>query len=295
MTKSKKIANQTTVEVMQELAQLMARLRSDDGCPWDRKQTWQSLIPYTIEEAYEVVEAAESGNQDSLKDELGDLLFHVVFYSRIAEENGQFTVADVISGITEKMIRRHPHVFADKSGTVKNAEEVPGLWEEIKRKEREEKNNNTPDNQEADEKPVSIFDDINSRVPALLWASKVQRKMGQVGFDWTDADGVVEKVHEEMEELDNAIKSDDHAAMVEEIGDTLFTMVNLSRHLKINPETALRQATHKFQNRFRFMEAELHNQGRSAQDASLEELENLWQESKNHKKTTPTIGQGPTS
>ncbi len=161
----------------------------------------------------------------------------------------------------------------------------PGLWEEIKRKEREEKNQKTPlTSQETDDKPVSIFDDINSRVPALLWASKVQRKMGQVGFDWADADGVVEKVHEEIEELENARKSDDHAAMVEEIGDTLFTMVNLSRHLKINPETALRQATHKFQNRFRFMEAELHNQGRSAQDASLEELENLWQESKTTKK-----------
>ncbi|MBF0358070.1 MAG: nucleoside triphosphate pyrophosphohydrolase [Magnetococcales bacterium] len=284
MIKSKKTANNTTVEAMLELAQVMARLRSEDGCPWDRKQTWHSLIPYTIEEAYEVVEAAESGNPTSLKDELGDLLFHVVFYSRIAEENGLFDIADVITGITEKMVRRHPHVFSDKSGTVKNADEVPGLWEEIKRQEREEKNRTATDKQKDNGKPVSIFDDINSRVPALLWASKVQRKMGQVGFDWSDADGVVEKVHEEIEELEKARKNDDHAAMVEEIGDTIFTMVNLSRHLKINPETALRQATHKFQNRFRFMEAELHNQGRSTQDASLEELEKLWQESKTSKK-----------
>ncbi|MBF0382456.1 MAG: nucleoside triphosphate pyrophosphohydrolase [Magnetococcales bacterium] len=269
---------------MQELAQLMASLRSENGCPWDKKQTWQSLIPYTIEEAYEVIEAAEGEDAAGLKDELGDLLFHVVFYSRIAEESNQFNIDDVIRGITEKMTRRHPHVFGDKSGSINGADEVPGLWEEIKRKEREEKNGLVENRDEANSKPVSIFDDINSRVPALLWASKVQRKMGQVGFDWADADGVLEKIDEEFSELQKAREAQDVAGMTEEIGDLLFTMVNLSRHLKINPETALRQSTHKFQNRFRYMEAKLLDQGRSAQESSLEELESLWQESKIKKK-----------
>ena len=265
---------------MQELAQLMARLRSETGCPWDRKQTWKSLTPYTIEEVYEVVEAVETEDALNLKDELGDLLFHVVFYSRIAEENGQFNIKDVINGITEKMTRRHPHVFGQEAGTINRADEVPGLWEEIKRKEREEKRNNTASEPDQESRPVSVFDDINSRVPALLWASKVQRKMGQVGFDWADADGVLEKIEEEMAELDEARKKNDPAAISEEIGDVLFTMVNLSRHLKINPESALRESTNKFQNRFRFMEKHLQGAGRSAHDASLEELENLWQESK---------------
>ncbi|MBF0195533.1 MAG: nucleoside triphosphate pyrophosphohydrolase [Magnetococcales bacterium] len=269
---------------MQELAQLMANLRSEDGCPWDKKQTWKSLIPYTIEEAYEVVEAAESNDASSLKDELGDLLFHVVFYSRIGEESQQFNIEDVIRGITEKMTRRHPHVFGEKSSSIEDAKEVPGLWEEIKRKEREAKKEALQCDSDDNNKPVSIFDDINSRVPALLWASKVQRKMGQVGFDWADADGVISKINEEFVELEEAREANDIEAMTEEIGDLLFTMVNLSRHLKINPETALRQATHKFQNRFRFMEAELLNQGRSAQETSLEELETLWQESKVKKK-----------
>ncbi len=263
---------------MQELAQVMARLRSDNGCPWDRAQTWRSLTPYTIEEAYEVVEAVETDDAPGLKDELGDLMFHVVFYSRIAEESGQFDIADVIETISQKMIRRHPHVFGDEAGSVNRADEVPGRWEEIKRREREEKNSAAGAGEE--QKPVSVFDDVNSRVPALLWASKVQRKMAQVGFDWADADGVLQKVEEEMEELAQARKSADKKAMSEEIGDVLFTMVNLSRHLKINPETALRESTHKFQDRFRFMEQRLHDAGRTADDASLDELEELWQQSK---------------
>lgn len=267
-------------EAMQELAQLMARLRGTDGCPWDKKQTWNSLTPYTIEEAYEVVEAVESGDPAALKDELGDLLFHVVFYSRIAQEAENFDLCGVIRGITAKMTRRHPHVFGSGAKSVSDADEVPGRWEEIKRQEREAKLNDNPGKKANDGKAISVFDDINSRVPALLWASKVQRKMGQVGFDWSDVAAVRDKVTEEMAELDMACQEADQTAMTEEIGDVLFTMVNLSRHLKVNPETALRQATHKFQNRFRFMETKLHSTGRTAHDASLEELEALWQESK---------------
>ncbi|MBF0454205.1 MAG: nucleoside triphosphate pyrophosphohydrolase [Magnetococcales bacterium] len=274
---------------MQDLAQLMVSLRAESGCPWDRKQTWQSLTPYTIEEAYEVVEAVESGDPSNLKDELGDLLFHVVFYSRIAQEQDHFNLTEVIQGITKKMTRRHPHVFNTQSDTLTSADEVPGRWEEIKRQERAEKQQNQAGDPDKEERPVSVFDDINSRVPALLWASKVQRKMAQVGFDWNSAEGVVAKMDEEMAELQEARQNQDQAAITEEMGDLLFTLVNLSRHLKVNPEVALRQATHKFQNRFRFMEATLQSVGRNAHNASLEELEILWQESKQ-----PHLRQGPT-
>ncbi|MBF0446693.1 MAG: nucleoside triphosphate pyrophosphohydrolase [Magnetococcales bacterium] len=278
---------------MQDLAQLMVRLRSETGCPWDRKQTWHSLTPYTIEEAYEVVEAVESSDGSALKDELGDLLFHVVFYSQIAQEEQQFSLTEVIQGITEKMTRRHPHVFGDQAGKVQEADEVPGRWEEIKRQERTEKRQRRDQQSETDASPVSVFDDINSRVPALLWASKVQRKMGQVGFDWADAAGVFNKMSEEMNELSEAHLQQDQAAITEEVGDLLFTLVNLSRHLKVNPEVALRQSTYKFQNRFRYMENRLHRSGQTAQEATLDELEMLWQESKlKNKDTSPHTGQG---
>lgn len=280
---------QATGKAMQELAQLMIRLRAEDGCPWDRRQSWSSLTPYTIEEAYEVVEAVEKGDPAGLQDELGDLLFHVVFYSRIAEEENHFNLTDVIQGITRKMTRRHPHVFNNaQTDPIRQADEIPGRWEEIKRQEREEKRRSLTNDPTHTAQPVSVFDDINSHLPALLWAAKVQRKMGQVGFDWTNADEVLVKFQEEMEELQEARKNQDIAAMTEEMGDLLFTLVNLARHLKINPETALRQSTHKCQHRFRFMETHLHAEGRRAHDASLEELESLWQQSKHSAHGTET-------
>lgn len=260
---------------MEALKQLMATLRSEQGCPWDKEQTWNSLVPFTIEEAYEVAEAAEKGDADELKDELGDLLFHITFYSQIAQEKKKFTLDDVILGVIKKMTRRHPHVFGEPSNRLKNAQEVPERWEEIKRREKSEQQNTDPNTP-----PASVFDDMNSHLPALLWAAKVQRKMGQVGFDWKDADGVMEKVNEEMMELQQARKEQNQNAMEEELGDLLFTLVNLARHMKINPEMALRHATKKFQNRFRFMESRLFESGKSIQETKLEQLESLWQESK---------------
>lgn len=263
---------------LQELAELMARLRGPVGCPWDKQQTWKTLLPYTIEEAYEVVEAVETGQVEGLRDELGDLLFHITFYSQIAQEQGLFSLEEVILGVVTKMTRRHPHIFAQPEQTAQTdlpSAAVPARWEEIKRQEK------TAQRAEKGESgPASLFDDINSHLPALLWAAKVQRKMGQVGFDWPDATGVMEKVREELAELDEARLADDAAAMEEELGDLLFTLANLARHLHLNPEIALRRATHKFQARFRIMESRLHQAGQSVETATLEELEPLWQEAK---------------
>ncbi|MBF0192319.1 MAG: nucleoside triphosphate pyrophosphohydrolase [Magnetococcales bacterium] len=251
---------------MTALETLMARLRGPEGCPWDRKQTPQSLLPYTIEEAYEVAEAVETHNTASWKDELGDLLFHVVFHSRIAAEEGAFTLSDVITGIVDKMTRRHPHVFAPDGETLHQPEQVVSQWEEIKRQEKS-----------ATQGPPSLFDDVNSHLPALLWAAKVQRKMSQVGFDWDGPEGVMEKVREELEELRVAPTPDNRE---EELGDLLLTIVNLAGHYRINPEMALRRATRKVQARFRHMESRLRENDRTPTDASLDELEALWQESK---------------
>lgn len=259
----------------QELVKLMARLRGPEGCPWDKKQTWRSLTPYTIEEAYECAEAVETGNIEGLRDELGDLLFHVTFYSQIAQEEALFSLDEVIRAVITKMTRRHPHVFAPQEERRPNADEVPERWEEIKRNEKTQQKKAN-----GDLSPASVFDDINSHLPALLWAAKVQRKMGQVGFDWENADGVMEKCREEMAELDEARHTHNLAAMEEEFGDLLFTMVNLAGHIGVNPETALRQSTRKFQERFRTIETRMHKSGQSVQNASLEQLETLWQEAK---------------
>ncbi|MBF0614586.1 MAG: nucleoside triphosphate pyrophosphohydrolase [Magnetococcales bacterium] len=257
-----------TGPILERLEELMACLRGPEGCPWDREQTPRSLLPYTIEEAFEVVEAVETRNIRAWKDELGDLLFHIVFHSRIAQEEGHFTLNDVISGIVDKMTRRHPHVFDPVRAGLEDPEQVVAQWEVIKRAEKS-----------ASGGLKSVFDDVNSRLPALLWAAKVQRKMSQVGFDWSGPDGVLEKVHEELEELRQATTQDQRE---EELGDLLLTLVNLAGHYRINPEMALRRATHKSQNRFRYMEQKLHADHRSPTDASLDELEALWQESKRH-------------
>ncbi len=267
---------------MRRLERLMARLRADEGgCPWDRQQTWRTLLPYTIEETYEVVEAVESGDPSALRDELGDLLFHIVFYSRIAQEAGYFSLAEVADHVTGKMTRRHPHVFGEPEQRIERAEAVPDRWEEIKRREKTEDHRQRNGSKNGTVSgPASVFDDLNSRMPALLWAAKVQRKMAQVGFDWADADGVMEKIREEMAELEQAHHQDDQPAREEEFGDLLFTLINLARHLHVEPETALRRATHKFQDRFRHMEKRLHETGRTASETDLETLESLWQESK---------------
>lgn len=254
---------------LRPLADLMARLRAPGGCPWDRAQNHHSLIPYTIEEVYEVIEAVERGDLPGLREELGDLLFHVVFYSQIAAEAGHFTLAEVIREVTAKMVQRHPHVFGQANA--ESAEAVVPLWEEMKRQEKRA---------DPDHPPRSVFHGLSGKQPALLWAYKVQQKMAKVGFDWPDADGVGEKVREELAELEEARRTADGDQIEEEMGDVLFTMANLARHLGINPEQALRRSTLKFQRRFRYMEERLHREGRTPEEVSLPELESLWQESK---------------
>ena len=246
----------------------MARLRDPQrGCPWDREQTWSSIVPHTIEEAYEIADAVERGDVDHVRDELGDLLFQVVFQSRIAEEQGLFRFDDVVDGISDKLERRHPHVFGD--ATIGNAAEQTAAWEEHKAAERRAKG-----------VAAGALDGVTLGLPALVRAAKLGRRAAQVGFDWPDPAGVLEKVREEIEELQQAVATGEAAHVTEEIGDLLFSVAQLSRHLDVDPEAALRDAGGKFERRFRRIEASLAEEGRTAADASMAELEALWARAK---------------
>ncbi|MEO5377476.1 MAG: nucleoside triphosphate pyrophosphohydrolase [Magnetococcus sp. DMHC-6] len=266
----------STGQAIEQLEGLMARLRAEDGCSWDREQTHKTLLPHTLEEAYEVVEAVEVGNDSGLKEELGDLLFHIVFHSQIAQEEGRFSLSDVITGITEKMRARHPHLFGSEVGTLTEPAAVVRRWEEIKQLEKEQKRQ---EKGSAKHTP-SIFDGINSRLSALLWSSKVQREMARVNFDWSNVKDIYAKIDEELDELKQAHRQGDPKAMEEEMGDLFFVLVNLCRHLEINPELALRWVTLKVQKRFRYIEARVAQMGQSVVETDLERLEALWQESK---------------
>ncbi len=246
------------------LLQIMRQLRGPDGCPWDRHQTFATIAPYTIEEAYEVAARIEDDDLKALPDELGDLLFQVVFHARMAEERGLFDFGDVVQAITDKMIRRHPHVFGDAEAAA-SPEAQKLSWEALKATERAQK------------AQTSVLDDVPLALPALLRAEKLQRRASSVGFDWDDAAKVVEKIAEEAGELAAAT---DQAHREEEMGDLLFVVANLARHLKVDPEAALRAANAKFCRRFHFIEQELEAQGRSAAGASLDEMEALWQKAK---------------
>jgi nucleoside triphosphate diphosphatase len=250
---------------IEDLLEIMRRLRGPDGCPWDRVQTFDTIAPYTVEEAYEVAASIEERDYGALPDELGDLLFQVVFHARMAEEAGLFDFGDVVQAVTDKMIRRHPHVFAEaQAETDQHSQKL--AWEEIKAGERQARDR------------TGILDDVPLALPALLRAEKLQRRASTVGFDWNDAHKVVEKIAEEAREVVDAGLDPDKRA--EEIGDLLFVMANLARHLKVDPEAALRAANAKFTRRFRFIEAALKAQGRSPSGASLEEMEALWQRAK---------------
>ncbi len=252
-----------------ELIAIMRRLRDPDGgCPWDLEQNFATIAPYTIEEAYEVASAVEAGDFAGLKDELGDLLLQVVFHAQMASEQDLFGFSDVVRAISEKMIRRHPHVFAD--GPARTPAAVTNAWEEIKRAEREGK----------PAKSEGLLDDVPHALPALMRAVKLQNRAAQVGFDWPSAVTVTDKIAEESRELAEAAASGKPAKVAEEFGDLLFAMANLSRHLKVDPEEALRAANAKFIRRFKWIESGLQAQGRKLQDASLEEMEALWQEAK---------------
>jgi nucleoside triphosphate diphosphatase len=254
---------------IQELLAIMRRLRDPDGgCPWDLEQDFSTIAPYTIEEAYEVASAIEAKDSAALKDELGDLLFQVVFHAQMAADAKLFAFPDVVRAICDKMVRRHPHVFA--AGGAKTPEAVTVAWDEIKRRERAAKQAS----------PMSLLDDVPRALPALMRAVKLQNRAAQVGFDWPSAITVTDKIAEESRELAEAVASGKTDKVAEEFGDLVFAMANLARHLKVDPEDALRAANAKFVRRFKAIESGLAAEGRTPEDASLEEMEALWQKAK---------------
>jgi len=271
---------------LEDLLHLMARLRDPrHGCPWDLKQSYATIVPHTLEEAYEVADAIERGDFEHLPGELGDLLFQVVYYSQLAKEEGRFEFAAVVDGITRKLVRRHPHVFPD--GDLYGAPDMARLeeaaikqrWEEIKAEERAEK--------AAAPQQLSLLDDVPQALPALSRAAKLQKRAAQVGFDWPAALPVVDKLREELDEVLEAMSENDAEAIAEEVGDLLFVAVNLARHLKVDPETALRAANNKFERRFHYIEQALREAGRPIENCALEELDALWGEAKKLEKQSP--------
>jgi len=254
-----------------DLLAIMARLRNPDGgCPWDLEQTFLTILPYTLEEAYEVAEAIEHDDMGELRDELGDLLFQVVFHARMAEERGSFGFAQVVEAICEKMVRRHPHVFADADLADEAA--VRANWEREKSAERKRKGNHDRG---------GILDGVAQALPALVRAEKLQRRAARVGFDWDDAGGVLDKVREEVSECAETLSDRaDPNARVHEIGDLLFSCVNLARHLGVDAEQALRAANHRFEHRFRVVERGLEASGQMPCKEVRDEMERLWEAAK---------------
>jgi ATP diphosphatase len=273
---------------MSDLLELMARLRDpQNGCPWDQKQTFATIAPYTIEEAYEVADAIERGDPDKIRDELGDLLFQVVFHAQMAKERGWFDFTQVAGGIHEKLVRRHPHVFGGVS--VSGEAELSRAWEEQKARERAEAvrakaAKDAGATRGAGEVGVaselSALADIPRGLPALVRAAKLGRRAGRVGFDWPDAPGVRDKVLEELREVDGALADGNDRAVVEELGDLLFALANWSRHLHVDAEEALRAANSKFERRFHAMEALARERGAVLNTLTPDQWEALWQEAK---------------
>jgi ATP diphosphatase len=254
------------------LLEIMAALRTPgSGCPWDLEQTFETIAPYTIEEAYEVADAITRGDLDNLRDELGDLLLQVVFHARMAQEQGAFDFADVVESLTAKLVRRHPHVFGQTRGLTPKA--VEGLWERIKTAERAEKAAKPSEEETA-------LAGVPAALPALTRALKLQAKAGQVGFDWKDPLAVLAKIREEADEIERELAVGARATAAAEVGDLLFAVVNLARHLDADPEAMLRATNRKFERRFAAVEQALANRGKTAQAATLQEMEDLWNEVK---------------
>ena len=255
---------------MRELLEIMAALRAPEtGCPWDIKQTFESIVPFTLEEAYEVADSIERGQMDELKDELGDLLFQVVFYAQLAREQSLFEFDDIVAAINDKLVRRHPHVFAEAE--YKDDETLNEAWENTKSSERDQRS-------EADQ--ASVLAGVAMSLPALKRAQKLQKRAARVGFDWPDAAPVWNKINEEMAELQEAVDRQDKGNIFEEVGDLLFSCANLARHLGVDAEQALRHGNQKFVNRFSHLEDELKQQNRQLEACEIEELEQLWQAAK---------------
>ncbi|GFD92519.1 nucleoside triphosphate pyrophosphohydrolase [Alteromonas sp. KUL156] len=307
-------ANKARLSEMQRLLEIMVQLRDpQSGCPWDVKQTMESLTRYTIEEAYEVADAIATGDMHDIKDELGDLLFQVVFYAQIASESSAFSFDDVAQSISDKLVRRHPHVFANplasegagdtnENVTVErtqlNDRALNAQWDAIKAQEKQRKKQRLEQHDEAAE--TSILDSVPKGMPALMYAQKLQKACAKVGFDWPDSAPVIDKVREEVEEIqqelnfkqralkavgaDEAPSNDDlpdnQQAIEEEIGDALFAMVNLARHCKVDADTALRNASNKFAHRFKGVERLATEQGQKLEALTLDEMEALWQQVK---------------
>ena len=259
------------------LIEIMAQLRTPvTGCPWDLEQNFATIAPYTIEEAYEVADAIARGDFEDLKDELGDLLLQVVYHARMAEEEKAFAFGDVVEAITRKMIRRHPHVFADKDGNIQPAG-VKSAWERIKAEEKAERAARRP---QQTHEHSSLLASVKAGLPALTRAMELQKKASTVGFDWNDPRAVLSKIREEADEIEAALDRNDAEELAEETGDLLFALVNLARHVRADPEMALRRTNAKFERRFAHIERALAAKGRTLDGASLEEMDALWNEAK---------------
>ena len=264
-----------TGDVMQQLLAIMAQLRNPEGgCPWDLKQDFRSILPHTLEEAYEVADAIDSDDRMQLRDELGDLLFQVVFYCQLAREEGSFEFADVAQTMSDKLIRRHPHVFspsadeAELGTSALDADQVLQKWEAIKQAERDAKHQH------------SVLDDVPNALPAMQRSAKLQKRAANVGFDWPDVTPVLANMAEELEEIEQAFASGDKDHTLEELGDLMFACVNMARHLKQDPEQVMRAANAKFERRFRFLETQLVEAGESLESVDLERMEAGWKAAK---------------
>jgi MazG family protein len=293
----------TTGERFERAVAIMERLRAPGGCPWDREQTFDSIKPYTLEETYEVLEAIDNRDWPELAGELGDLLLQVLFYAEMAQEQSSFSIDDVLDRLSTKLINRHPHVFGDVKADT--SDEVKRNWEALKQEERNKKEESAE--ADANLEKRSILAGVSSKMPALLESHKLSSRAAQVGFDWPDVEGLFDKLREETEELREHLKEFPapgprpqargingsgrtvvpdqlQARLEEEVGDLFFVLVNISRYLSVDPESALRKTNRKFRRRFQWMEARLHESGRSVDDASTEELESLWQKAKAHER-----------
>jgi len=298
----------TTGERFERAVAIMERLRAPGGCPWDREQTFDSIKPYTLEETYEVLEAIDNRDWPELAGELGDLLLQVLFYSEMAKEQSSFSIDDVLDRLSTKLINRHPHVFGDVKAHT--SAEVKRNWEALKAEERKLEEKKNPKNSDGEENEYrSILAGISSAMPSLIEGHKLSSRAAQVGFDWPNIDGLFDKLQEETEELRQQLKQfpapgprpqgrgiagsgrtaapeELQSRLEEEVGDLFFVLVNIARYLSIDAESALRKTNRKFKRRFQWMENQLHGRGRTADESSMEELESLWQQAKDHEKTT---------
>jgi MazG family protein len=285
----------THAELFDRVVALMARLRAPDGCPWDRKQTFDSIRTYTLEETYEVLEAIGDRNWPALEEELGDLLLQVLFYSQMADEQGLFTISGVLQELADKLVRRHPHVFEDDAGQRMDAAEALGRWEAIKAGEKKARREAavtpatesiapTPTNgaqDQEDEPEPPLLGSVPRGLPAVAEALKLSKRAASIGFDWGEAEQVLDKLEEEIAELRQEIRTQaDLPRLEDELGDLLFTVVNIARVLHLEPESALKRTNRKFRQRFGRMEENARQQGRSLREMPLEEMEDLWQQAK---------------